>query len=470
MKIDVQALRPDQIEDVAQKVEDLLWNNGIAILDSDANALFAKKGAKVSGDQVHIPKEMLRSAIESAPDSFTLHARNPERTVQIGIGNAPVINTNSGMSFIQDWDGVRRRGSVEDQINMLKLAHTSPVIGVSNGGILYPTADIAPEDALYLQMINAMTYSDKPFFSQGLDPHCGKTAIDLARIATGYSDRSVCMSVVNSLSPMAWDSKMLGMIRVFAEENQPINISSSSMIGATAPIYLTGALILAVAEALTGIVYSQLIRPGAPVVFGCFTGAMDMQNMSMAYGSPEFALMGAAGSQMAAHYRLPFRGGGALADAKATSAQCGIESTMNMMVALNCETHYMHQSIGTMDAIMTCSAEKFIMDEEIVARIRRLQQGVGEITSDVLESIEEGREGRDFLNTDSTAMNFRDILFEPTVSDHCTYQDWISQNRSNEKRANEIFKKRLNEYVEPDIGADTKKAMKEYAVRHGARL
>lgn len=470
MKLTPTALREDQIQLIQEKVAQLLEQKGITIKDVDVCTFFQEKGAKVSGEQVHIPREMLQSALSSIPPSFTLHARNPEKTVTIGRGHPPVINTNSGMSFIQDWNHVRRRACVQDQINMLKLAHTSSVIGVSNAGILYPTEDIAPDDALFLQMRNALCYSDKPFFSQGLDGNCAKHAIAMAQIATGYQDRPVCMSVCNSLSPMAWDSKMLAMIRVFAQANQPINISSSAMIGATAPIFLSGALILAVAEALTGIIYAQLIRPGTPVVFGCFSGAMDMQNMSMAYGSPEFALLGAAASQVAAAYKIPFRGGGALADAKVTNMQCGIESAMNMMVALNTETHYMHQSIGTMDAIMTCSAEKFIMDEEIVARIRRMQQGIGEIDDAVMESIEQGLAEHDYLNVESTAENFREQIFIPPVSDRCTYQDWISEERSNEKRAHQIFKQRLGAYVEPDIGSDIKNALKNYASAQGARI
>jgi len=470
MKISFEALKPGQAAEINDYVEKLLWEQGIVVDDPDVCSFFAEKGAGVSGAVVKLPKEMVREAAESAPEYFTLHSRNPERTVTLGIGYDPVINGNSGMSYIQDAGGARRAARVEDQVMMLKLSHTSDVIGVSNAGILYPTIGIDPAAAKYLQMINALTYSDKPFFSQGMDKSYGRAAIDLARIATGYGDRRVCMSVVNSLSPMRWDTKMLGMIRIFAEEDQPLNISSSSMLGATAPLYLTGALIMACAEALFGIVYSQLIRPGAPVVFGCFTGVMDMRNMSMSYGLPEFSIMCAAASQMSSFYKLPFRGGGALTDAKGTNAQCGIESAMQMMVALNCDVHYMHQSIGTLDSILACSAEKFVMDEEIVARIRHMRKGVGEIPDGILDVIREGSRERSFLGLESTAFNFRDIIFTPVFSEGCTYEKWTRNAMSCEDMARSAVIKRLNEYIEPDIDAGIKKDMKEYAAKNGVNL
>ena len=470
MKMKLQALRPEQIAEINEKIEKLMWEQGIVVNDTDVCAFFADKGAKVLGATVHIPKQMLQEAVKNVPTQYTLHARNPEKTVTFGIGHDVVINPNSGQSFIQDADGTRRPGTVDDLNKMLKLNHTSKVTGVSNAGILYPTVGIDPKDAKYLQMINALALSDKPFFSQGIDGTYGKAAIDLARIATGYNDRHVCMSVVNSLSPMMWDTKMLSMIRVFAEENQPLNISSSSMIGATAPINLTTALIAAFAEALLGVVYSQLIRPGAPVVFGCFPGVMNMRHMCMSYGAPEFSILCVAASQMAAFYEMPFRGGGGLTDAKVTGAQSSMESALHLMIALNCDVHYMHQSIGTLDSILAGSAEKFIMDEEIVARIRHMQKGVGEIDSEALDVIKEGCKDRSFLALESTALNFRDVIFKPTYSDGCTYEEWMEKRKSDDEAARKVVDKRIAGYVEPDIGADVKKQLKEYAVKLGAVL
>ncbi|MCL1994063.1 MAG: trimethylamine methyltransferase family protein [Spirochaetes bacterium] len=470
MKMKIEALRQEQISEIAEKTEKLLAEQGIVVKDAGVRDFFAKKGASVSGESVRLPKEVLRGALKSVPGDYVLHARKPEKSAKIGIGHDAVINPNSGMSFIQDAQGKRRPATVQDQIDMLKLNHTSDVAGVSNAGILYPTVGIELGDAKFVQMINALTYSDKPFFSQGIDESYGKAAIELARIATGFRDRPVCMSVANSLAPMAWDEKMLGMIRVFAEENQPINISSSSMVGATAPISLTGAVIMACAEGLFGIAYSQLIRPGAPVVFGCFPGVMNMRSMRMSYGAPEFSILCAAGAQMASYYRIPYRGGGGLTSAQVTDAQSAAESALGLMIALNCGVHYMHQSIGTLDSILTCSAEKFVMDEEIVARIRRMQKGAGEIDSDSLDVIKQGFEEGSFLGLESTAMNFRDVIFEPFVSEDCTYNDWVEKKKSSEEVASRLVKKRLAEYSEPDIGASIKKELKECAVKMGANL
>ena len=467
MKIKFEALTADQIARISDKVETLLSERGVIVKDAGVRDFFAKRGAGVSGDAVRLPKEMLRSSIASVPAQYSLHARNPEKTVTIGIGHDAVINANSGMSFIQDMDGTRRPASVEDQILMLKLNHTSEVAGVTNAGILYPTVGIDVKDAKYVQMINALTYSDKPFFCQGANESFGRAAIALARIATGYNDRPVCMSVVNSLSPLLWDTDMLGMIRLFAEENQPINISSSAMAGVTAPLNLTSAIITSCAEGLFGVAYSQLVRPGAPVVFGCFPGVMDMRNMSMSYGAPEFSIMCAAASQMASYYHLPFRGGGALTSAKAIGADSGAESALGMMTALCCDVHYMHQSIGTLDSILACSAEKFVMDEDIVARVRRMQKGVGEIDENLLEEIDEGLEERCFLGLESTVSNFREIIYQPVFANGRNYADWSKEKKSSEISAHEIVEERINAYREPDIGTELKKQMRGYVAKLG---
>ena len=470
MKFKIEALSQNQIAEVSDKVETLLWEQGIVVKDTEVCKFFSEKGAAVSGSTIRLPKELLRDAVKSVPKEFTYHARNPEKTVKLGIGNPVVINPNSGMNFVQDVDGTRRLANIEDLVKFLKLSHSSAVTGVANAGIMYPTEGIATEDAKFLQMIYALTYSDKPFFSQGLDESYGTAAIELARIATGYSDRAVCMSVVNSLAPMAWDDKMLGMIRVFAKENQPLNISNSSAIGATAPISLMASLITACAEGLFGIAYSQLLRPGTPVVFGCFAGVMDMRSMRMSYGAPEFSMLCAAASQMASFYGMPFRGGGALTSAQVTNAQSGMESAMGMMIALNCDVHYMHQSIGTLDSILAGSLTKFVMDEEIVARIRHMQKGMGKIEPDVLEVIEEGSEDRSFLGHETTAMNFRENIFEPFTSENCTYDEWRGKNKTIEDIAAKVVNKRLDEYIEPDIGASVKKEMRIYAEKMGANL
>ena len=470
VKIVIEALRPDQIIEISEIVGRILWEQGIIVNETDVCSFFSGKGAKVSGSTVHIPKEMLNQALDSVPKQYTLHSRNPEKCVTVGLGFPVLINPNSGMSFIQDVDGSRRPGSMEDLVKLLKLNHTSKVTGITNAGLLYPSVGIDPGDAKYLQMIYALTYSDKPFFSQGIDESYGKAAIELAQIATGYRDRPVCMSVVNSLSPMAWDSKMLGMIRLFAQENQPLNISSSSMIGATSPLCLTSAVITAFAEGLFGVVYSQLVRPGAPVVLGAFPGVMDMRFMRMSYGAPEFSMLCAAGAQMASHYKIPYRGGGALTSAQVTGAQSGMESTFGMMFALNSDVHYMHQSIGTLDSILAASMEKFVMDEEIVARIMHIKRGMGEVEDDFTEVLQEGVADRSFLALESTVRNFRETIFTPEFCNNCTYDVWMEKKTSNEELAHKAVEKRLAEYVEPDIGTDIKEQMKRYALKEGAKF
>ena len=223
---------------------------------------------------------MCRSIVQAtAPRQFTQYARNPARNVEIG-GMHTVFAPNYGSPFVRDLDGGRRYGTIEDFRNLVKLAYVSPHLHHSGGTVCEPV-DV-PVNKRHLDMVYShIRYSDKPFMGSVTAPQRARDTVELARIAFGadyLEDHPVILSLINANSPLVWDSVMLGAARAYAEANQATLLTPFILAGAMAPVTAAGVCAQTLAEALAGMTFVQLTRPGAPVVLGSFASSMSMQS------------------------------------------------------------------------------------------------------------------------------------------------------------------------------------------------
>jgi trimethylamine--corrinoid protein Co-methyltransferase len=331
---------------------DLFRELGLSMKSEAALALMGSRGIRVEGDRIFPTQKDLEAALAAAPSSFTVFSRNPGKNAAIGPGHPPVVLSCSGVPVILLEDGAQRPVTFDDYRDMLRLTHTSPVITMANSGALYPTWP-RPDDALYLQLWNTMLLTDLPLVGQSEGAALSKASVDMAEAATGIKGKPIIVAVCNSLSPLAWDERMLEGLRVFAERRQPVNISCCAMCGATAPVQLQGAIVEANAEVLGGVLYAQLVAPGAPVIYGTTSSVMDMGAMGLALGAPEYSLISAGCAQMAARYDLPFRGGGGLTDAKVLDGQAMAESAWNLLLTLSEGVHFILQATGVLESFMS---------------------------------------------------------------------------------------------------------------------
>jgi trimethylamine--corrinoid protein Co-methyltransferase len=293
--------------------------------------------------------------------------------------------------------------------------------------------------------------TDMPLVGQTEGVAMSNFSIDLAEAANGRCDVPVMAGICNSLSPMAWDERMLEGIEVFAQRGQALNISCCSMCGATAPVYLMGGIVEANCEVLGGLVYSQLIKPGTPVIYGTTSSVMDMGTMALALGAPEYSLISAACAQMAKRYHLPFRGGGGLTDAKELDAQAGMESTWNLLISLMEGVNFMLQSVGILESFMSVAFDKWVFDEEVISRAKRLLRGLGQIPPDLAEVMAKGVSEGGFLKQKSTLKNFRREFYIPTLGDRRNYESYHSRGKTMVSEAWEVVKKRLASYEYPQL-------------------
>ncbi len=259
--------------------------------DAEALELFRKAGADVKGERVRFEPGHVRALCKTAPEVFTQHARNPARSVQIG-GKATVFSPSYGSPFVSDLEGGRRYGSLTDFENFIKLAYISPWLHHSGGTVCEPVE--IPVNKRHLDMVYAhMRWSDKAFMGSVTAPERARDSVEMCRILFGadFVDKNcVILGNVNVNSPLVWDGMMTGAIRAYAEANQCSVIVPFILGGAMGPVTTAGALAQAYAEAMVGIALTQLVRPGAPAIFGNFLSSMSLRSGAPTFGMPEPSL------------------------------------------------------------------------------------------------------------------------------------------------------------------------------------
>ena len=280
------ALKPYEVLDeealalVEANADTVLEEIGIEFRDDpEALALWKEAGADVRGDRVHFPKGLCRQLLKTAPSVFTQHARNPERSVEIG-GNATVFAPVYGPPFVRDLDGMRRYATIEDFRNFVKLAYMAPSIHHSGGTVCEPV-DV-PVNKRHLDMVfSHMRYSDKPFMGSVTAPDRAEDTVAMAKILFGedfVDQNTVVINLINANSPMVFDETMLGAAKVYARANQACIVTPFILAGAMSPVTVIGTLTQVLAEVMAGAAFTQLVRPGAPVLFGTFASSISMQS------------------------------------------------------------------------------------------------------------------------------------------------------------------------------------------------
>ena len=275
-------------EESLQLIEDnadiLLEEIGIDFLDDpEALEMWKDAGADVQGTRVRFPKGLCRSIIQaSAPKEYVQHARNPERSTIIG-GKRTVLVPAYGSPFVHDIDQGRRYATIEDFKNFVKLAYMAPDIHHSGGTVCEPV-DLPVNKRHFDMVYTHFKYSDKPLMGSVTHFERAQDTVDMAKLVFGdeFVDQNcVLTSLINVNSPMTYDATMLGSLKVYARNNQATVVSPFILAGAMSPVTAAGTVTQILAEALAGIAFTQLCRPGAPVVFGTFAAAV-----SMASGAP----------------------------------------------------------------------------------------------------------------------------------------------------------------------------------------
>lgn len=438
-----------------------------------ALSLFRDAGAEVEGERVRFPRGLCRSIVtEHAPSHYIHHARNPERSVQIG-GDVTVFAPVYGSPFVTDLDRGRRYATLDDFHDLVKLTYLTPMLHLSGGTVCEPV-DV-PVNKRHLDMVAAhLRYSDKPVMGSVTSTERAADSVELAKIAAGgdLSGRVMLTSLINASSPLVWDASMLGAAEVYARAGQACIITPFILAGAMAPVTPAGVAAQSLAEALAGMAFVQLVQPGAPVVFGSFASSMSMQTGAPTFGTPEPMLVLFVMAELARRLGVPFRSGGALTASKTPDAQAAVEAANTMLPTMLAGTHLVLHAAGWIEGGLAVSFEKFVLDADQLPMMAALTQGV-DLTENgqALDAIREVGPGNHHLGSTHTLANFSTAFTTSTLADNNSFERWDEEGRTTAaERANTRWKELLATYEPPPIDEAIDEELRAYVERRKAQM
>ncbi|MEE9332539.1 MAG: trimethylamine methyltransferase family protein [Granulosicoccaceae bacterium] len=446
---------------IERNADTILEEIGIEFRDDpEALEMWRNAGADVLGERVRFPRGMCRKLVmDTAPSQFVQHARNPANNVVIG-GDNTVLVPAYGPPFVMDLDKGRRYATIEDFHNFVKLAYSSRELHHSGGTVCEPV-DL-PVNKRHFDMVYAhMRYSDKPFMGSVTAPERAEDTVAMAKLlfADDFIDpetgveKTVVINLINANSPMTFDETMLGAAKVYARNNQATVISPFILAGAMSPVTVAGTAAQILAEALAGMAFVQLVRPGAPVVFGTFASSISMQSGAPTFGSPEPSLLMYIAAELARRLKVPFRSGGGLCASKLPDAQAAYEAANTLQTAAMAGVNFMLHTAGWLEGGLCMGYEKFVMDADQAGMIGVMLKGV-DMTENgqALSAIREVGPGQHFLGCEHTQANFESAFYRSTIADNNSYEQWESEGSLDaSQRANKRWKKMLDEYEAPAI-------------------
>lgn len=447
----------DELEAVHLGSLGILRDTGIDVLDPAARRVLLAAGVEQVGDteRMVFDPEMVIERIQTAPSEFELHARNPAHNVTIG-GDHVVFTAVASPPNVSDLAGGRRTGNRADFQNLVRLSHALTAVQIHAGYPVEP-ADVHASVRHLHATHDLCTLSDKAVNAYSLGAERNRDSLEIVRIARGVSQDQIerepsITTIINTSSPLRLDHPMCQGIIEYARAGQISIITPFTLAGAMAPVTIAGAVAQQNAEALAGIVLSQVVNPGAPVVYGGFTSNVDMKSGSPAFGTPEFMKAALLGGQLARRYGLPYRSSNVNA-ANAVDAQAGWESVFSLWGAVMGGANIVFHGAGWLEGGLRSSYEKMVIDADLIQMVSTfLQPLIVDDATLALDAIDEVGPGGHFFGVQHTQDRYRQAFYSPMISDWRNFESWEEAGSPTaEQKAAQVAAQILNEFQPPPI-------------------
>lgn len=453
-------LTPEQVDRINEEVMRILTEVGVDFEYEPALDVLRAHGVKIEGHRAFFDRAFIEARIAEAPAEFTLRARDERKSTPCRDGSF-ILTPSYGPPFVYGIDGSIRSTNSEDYRNVIKLCHMSENINHTGHNVV-EMCDY-PDEIRHLKMVEAHAkYSDKPFMGAAHGTICAKDTIEMCKILYGLDDEGIkaqpiVNTLINSITPLKYDERMLGALMTYAEYGQSNMISALVMSGSTGPVTMVETLALQLAENLAGLCLAQCINPGTPVIIGSTSGPADMGTMALSIGNAEVALYTSATAEMGRFYNVPVRGGGGLNDAILTDAQAGYESMLTLLTAGTSGIAFVLHAAGIMHYYNAFSYEMFMVADEIAGLCNKYLKGYNfDEERFVFDDVEEVGPGGHFLYQEST-IEFMDELRRPLISNRASYEGWqAAGEKSAAQVAYDRWNKQLAEYEAPEMDASVR--------------
>lgn len=461
----------DQLEQLHRNSMRILSEIGIKVMSSKAIALFEKAGAIVDHDQqlVRIDESIVNAALATAPTSFTLTSRNPARQLTLG-GDAMVFGLVAGPPNVHDRINGRRQGNMADYKNFTRLAHHFNAIHIIGNQVCAPIE--LPANSRHLDTYHAnLTLSDLCYHCSAIGRGRAVDGINMMAIARGASLEEMSASpgvitIISVNSPRLIDDAMADGLIAMAEHGQPVTVTPFTLMGAMTPVTLAAALSQQNAEALFGVVLTQLVKPGAPVVYGAFTSNVDMRSGAPTFGTPENTKANIISGQLARRYALPYRTSNSNAS-NAVDLQATYETEMSTWGAVLGGANMIYHAAGWLEGGLTASYEKLVLDVEILQNMMTFLEPVSFADDDLgFDAIKAVPSGGHFFGSDHTMGRYDTAFYRPMLSNWQNFGSWQEAgSRDALERATDIWQRALEEYEEPTLDPAIREELDAYVIK-----
>lgn len=450
-------LSADQVEAIHEASLDVIERDGLEVNGDKALDLYAKAGAEVdrANEMVRMDRALVMELMAHAPSEFTLTPRDPNHAITVG-GDHINFGLVSGPPNVHDAIRGRRVGNYADYVTLAKFAQFFNCIRFLGNQAVAPT-DL-PANSRHMDSTRAnVVYTTKAFNHQLIGAGRAKDSCEIVARACGKTVEDLmgapaCIGNINVNSPRKLDEHMATGAIQMAELGQATIVTPFTLMGAMTPVTMAAALVQQNAEALFGMCLTQIVRPGAPVVYGGFTSNVDMKSGAPAFGTPENAKANLAGGQLARFYKVPYRTSACNAS-NTVDAQATYETMMAMFGALMGHGHFIYHAAGWLEGGLVASFEKVMVDVEMIQHLIGMIQPIDTSPDELgLDAISSVAPGGHFFGTDHTMARYETAFYAPILSDWTNSEAWAAAGaKDTTQRATELWQQVLEEYEQPPM-------------------
>jgi trimethylamine---corrinoid protein Co-methyltransferase len=459
------AFRPLNEEDL-QRIHEaslrVLDETGVEVTDPEAQRIFRAGGARQDGDRFRIPGDMVERALETAPNRVTLHGRRDDAAVHLGGQQVYMGTGGMGVNMLDLETGVARQSRLRDTLAIARVVDALPHIDFFVRPL--EAHDLPTEISDLNRVYASLTESGKHVMGGVWSVQAARDIIKVASFIAGGEDalreRPLVSFIVSwMVSPLRYNPEALPILTEVCRAGMPVALSSAPMTGTNGPVTLAGTLTLLNAEELSGVVYTQLVNPGTPVLYGAVPSAADLRTGAFLCGSAEFGLLNAGAAQLAQFYQLPLYNSGGTTDSKVPDFQAGYEKALTLALAAMAGSNYVHHAAGIIDSLMTVALEQYVLDDELIGAVRRILRGI-EVDEDRLavDVIGQVGPGGHYLAEEHTLKYMRSEFFYAPIAARGMRSMWeeaggLDARERARGRVREILESHRAEPISPEIDA-----------------
>ncbi len=464
-------LNPEQMDQLHTTSMRILSEAGIRVMGDNVMDIFERAGAIVDRDTktIRMDETIVAEALKTVPSEFTLTSRNRAKQITLG-GDHVNFGLVAGPPNVHDCINGRRQGNYDDYCNFIRLAHHFNAIHLIGNQVMAPIE--MPANNRHLDTYNAnLSYSDLSFHCTAIGRGRAMDGINMMAISRGQKPEDMrgdpgVITIISVNSPRLFDDAMGDGLIAMAEYGQPVTVTPFTLMGAMTPVTLPAALAQQNAEALFGVVLTQLVSPGAPVMYGSFTSNVDMKSGAPAFGTPENAKANIVGGQLARRYGIPYRTSNANAS-NVVDLQAAYETMMATWGAVLGGANIVYHAAGWLEGGLTASYEKFVMDIEIIQNMMEFLKPMKFNTDELgLDTIKSVPTGGHFFGVDHTMERYETAFYKPMLSDWQNYENWEAAGAKDAlQRATEVWQQVLREYQMPEMDPSVREELDAYIAK-----